>query len=397
MATYVLSRAEINKDGLLGLIQSRVEEGQTIDFKRTVNLSADEAKRDLCIDVSAFANASGGDIVFGMDQTKAAVAKALVPLPNFNSDKIELQIRQICRSRIDPPVPGLRFHPVELNPKEFVLVLRIPRSWDRPHALAGEPTTFHVRDGKGNRSMTVRDLREAFDSATSIGERMQRFRTQRIANLLTGEAPAPLAGRSFIALHILPVSAFDHRTRIDIGRIMKDDYKPLLWPINAAGFSQRINFEGLLSYHPSLGKPVDSYVQVFNDGCIEAVSVPMFIGVDGETMIPATYEHRIEKGLRNCLNLLQRQGLEPPFFVSVAFVGTEGFRLFSINSLGENEQSVPIDRDVLVAPEILVESYAATYYDVLYEAFARIWQACGILDSPNYTDGQWSSKVQLPY
>lgn len=396
MATYVLSGAEITKDGLLALIRSRIEEGQTIDFKRALNVSTDQAKRDLCVDVSSFANASGGDIIFGMDQTEVGAAGVLVPLPNFNGNVLELQIRQICRSKIDPPVPGLRFHPVELNPGESVLVLRIPRSWNRPHSIAGEPTTFHVRDGKGNRSMTVRDLREAFDSATSISDRMQRFRTQRIANLLARETPAPLLGTSLVALHILPVSAFDRATKVDIGRIMENDYKPLLGPMNAPGFDQRINFDGLISYHPSLGKPVDSYLQVFNDGCIEAVSLTMFMGIDGETVIPWTYEHRIEKGLRNYLNLLQRQGLEPPFFVSVALVGAEGYRLFFINLFGENEQSAPIDRAVLMAPEILIESYAATYYDVLHEPFARIWQAGGILDSPNYTDGQWSSKVQMP-
>lgn len=397
MATYVLSGVEITKDDLLALIRSGVEEGQTIDFKRALNLSADEAKRDLCIDVIAFANASGGDIVFGMDQTKAAAAKELVPLPNFNGDTLELQIRQICRSRIDPPVPGLRFHPIQIDPGKFVLVLRIPRSWNRPHSLASDPVTFHVRDGKGNRSMTIRDLREAFDSATSTNERMQRFRTQRIANLLAGETPAPLVDTSLVVLHILPVSAFDRAIKIDIGRIMENDYKPLLWPMNAPGFDQRINFDGLLSYHPSLVKPVDSYLQVFNDGCIEAVCLTMLMGIDGKTVIPWTYEHRIEKGLRNYLNLLQRQGLEPPFFVSVALVGAEGYRLFFTNPFGENVQSAPIDRAVLMAPEILIESYAATYHDVLHEPFARIWQAGGILDSPNYTDGHWSSKVQIPY
>src|SRR6266446_1515806 len=84
-------------------------------------------------------------------------------------------------SNIEPPVPGLRFCPVEIQSAEFALVLRIPRSWARPHALLGDSLQFLVRDGNRRRPFTLRELREAFGLSASIAERMKQFRAERIA------------------------------------------------------------------------------------------------------------------------------------------------------------------------------------------------------------------------
>ena len=63
MASRILGPAQITPDALKSLVGT-AEEGQTIDFKRAINLEKAEAKRDLAVDISAFANESGGDIVF---------------------------------------------------------------------------------------------------------------------------------------------------------------------------------------------------------------------------------------------------------------------------------------------------------------------------------------------
>src|SRR5207253_11497460 len=53
-------------EALQSLIVSEIPEGQAIEYKSTINISDDKAKKNLCAEVASFANASGGDIVFGI-------------------------------------------------------------------------------------------------------------------------------------------------------------------------------------------------------------------------------------------------------------------------------------------------------------------------------------------
>ena len=85
-------------------------------------LADTKAKKNLSAEVVSFANASGGDIVFGMDE-KDGMASELAALPKFDADRTELQLRQIFNSNIEPPVPGLHFCAVEIQSAEFALVL----------------------------------------------------------------------------------------------------------------------------------------------------------------------------------------------------------------------------------------------------------------------------------
>jgi hypothetical protein len=143
-----------------------------------------------------------------------------------------------------------------------------------------------VRDGNRRRVFTVRELREAFGLSASIAERMKKFRAERIASLVAGDAPAPLSSRRLMVLHVMPQSAFDSPQSIDLSFVMKNDV--LIWPMHATGLSKKLNFDGVLSFFPGIGghpEPVRSYVQVFRDGCVEAVTTEIFHSVDGRKLI----------------------------------------------------------------------------------------------------------------
>ena len=55
-------------EDLTGLITNKVQEGKTIEYKSVLNLEKDAEKKEFLYDVSSFANASGGDIIFGIAQ-----------------------------------------------------------------------------------------------------------------------------------------------------------------------------------------------------------------------------------------------------------------------------------------------------------------------------------------
>ncbi|SRR6266478_456228 len=96
IAARLLPQNEIRIDMLRTLIESEIAEGQVIEFKRAIDVSDAKAKKNLSAEVASFANASGGDIVFGIDE-KNGTASELVALPGFDADRIELQLRQNIR------------------------------------------------------------------------------------------------------------------------------------------------------------------------------------------------------------------------------------------------------------------------------------------------------------
>jgi Schlafen, AlbA_2 len=394
IASRLFPEGKITVDMLRSLIESRIAEGQSIEFKRIINVSDTKAKKNLCAELASFANASGGDIVFGVNE-KEGIASELLALPEFDADRTVLQLRQIFDSNIEPPVPGLQFCAVEVGHKQFALVLRIPRSWARPHALLGESLQFLVRDGNRRRAFTLRELREVFGLSASIAARMKQFRADRIASLVADDTPARLSSRTLLVLHVMPQSAFDTPQSVDLSFLMKNS--TLIWPMHDTGFSKKLNFDGVLSYFPGDFLPVQtkavrSYVQVFRDGCVEALTTEIF--QDDVESLPKvifhTYEAVVEKALHNHLSLLRELEIDPPIFVSMAFIGAKDYSLLLPGRFRHEKSSSPIGRDVLIIPETPIYEYSSTYYDALKESFDRVWQTCGQLCSINYGDGKWS-------
>lgn len=61
--------ADINEDDFEQLVQNAVTEGRRLEFKREpVLTNSDAARKEFCDDFASFANASGGDIIFGIEE-----------------------------------------------------------------------------------------------------------------------------------------------------------------------------------------------------------------------------------------------------------------------------------------------------------------------------------------
>jgi hypothetical protein len=58
----------VNYQDILDLITRREEESFLLDYKREINYSSPADKKELCKDVSSFANSKGGVLIYGIDQ-----------------------------------------------------------------------------------------------------------------------------------------------------------------------------------------------------------------------------------------------------------------------------------------------------------------------------------------
>jgi predicted HTH transcriptional regulator len=84
----------IGENELRALIDQPVMEDKSTEYKEALSLHNDEAKRKFLAGIASFANASGGDLIYGM---KASDGRPLSvqPLGGFNADQTLLALRDL--------------------------------------------------------------------------------------------------------------------------------------------------------------------------------------------------------------------------------------------------------------------------------------------------------------
>lgn len=384
---------DITEADLQSLVDEKETESRSLDYKAVLNLDADKAKEDLRRDVSAFANSAGGDIVIGIRDEKGA-PKGLdgFDLGNQSQEQYRLRLLEILQSRIKPRIQGVSIRPFQLGNGRWAAIIRVPRSFAKPHQveIANKDFQFWFRHDGGNQRMDVDELRDAVLAADTLAERRRTFRIERVGNVVAGEMPVPMANGPKTVLHIIPLSAFSSAINYDLSTLEGEDSAHLM-PLVPNFSYLRHNFDGYVtgSFAPNPDKP-NSYLQVFRNGIIEAVDGRMINSSSQTNTLPATYiADRLIKAVARFFGLQRYIGVQPPALVMVTLVGVAGLDIVR-NPNGFISEPTPIDRDVLMIPEILVENYPNKVDVVLRPIFDAIWNAAGYAACPNYDDnGNW--------
>jgi ATP-dependent DNA helicase RecG len=115
----------------------RIGEGFTVEFKRTPS----HLGREIC----AFANASGGYILLGVDDHGRQVGVS-------NLNRIKSEIQNISRN-LDPPL-GL-----DIEAVDNVLVVTVPSGPNKPYSASG---LFYIREASNTQQMKRNEIREFF-------------------------------------------------------------------------------------------------------------------------------------------------------------------------------------------------------------------------------------------
>ena len=110
-------------------------ESKTLEYKLKLPLSTDKDKKEFLADASSFANAGGGDLIYGI----GAIDGRPIDIPglaDFNEDKDVLRLESSIRDGIEPRVQGVQFRTIEGFSNGPVLIIRLPRSWAAPHMVS---------------------------------------------------------------------------------------------------------------------------------------------------------------------------------------------------------------------------------------------------------------------
>jgi hypothetical protein len=382
----------ISKNDIDSLVSNEVKEGRTIEYKEELPGGKDSDKKEFLADVASFANAAGGDLLYGVVEKRDGQGKATgvperVPgLAKINVNSETCRLDSMIQSGIGPRIAGLRIGPIAGFADGPVILVRIPKSYSAPHMVTfQEWSRFYSRNSGGKYLLDVGELRSAFALSESLPERVRRFRDERLGRIVAGETPFRMPNPSKLVLHILPVMSLSPGTTIDLFRL-KDQFYGLPLPcFQYPNKLCRFNFDGLLTHDTQAEKDsCVAYAQCYRNGAIEFVDAWTLKSCSAEQAFFATWvEQVLVASLKEYVSILTALDVMPPVVVMPSVLGVR--RCF-IKSGRFGDVNNPIDRDDLFLPDVLVEDFNEDAAKILRPAFDALWQAGGWRRSLNYKD-----------
>jgi Putative DNA-binding domain len=386
----------LEESDLQALVDNQVSERKTIEYKEALPGNADGDKKEFLADVSSFANASGGDLIYGIRE-QSGIPVELSGLELNDVDAEILRLENCIQTGIAPRLFRIvETHSVPLPTKQrYAIIIRIRKSWAAPHMVTFKnDSKFFSRDSRGKHQLDVSELRSAFLLSETAAERIRNFRAERISNVIAGETPVLLDENApKIVLHIVPFGAFEPGARFNIDPLMNADKRGLIEPLRLAsgGFPpSQYNFDGLLIAEQ------DTYVQVFRNGSIEAVDTSILNAAREKRFTRGfMYETNLLQAIRRYLDALEGLDVEPPLFVLVSFLGVKDYRILFNPDVFEDIYDHRIDRSNLIMPEVVIDSYDCNLTEVMKPIFDTIANAAKWPGSMMYDEAGKSLHTNL--
>lgn len=385
----------LNLKHLDQLIADEAQESRSLEFKASLNVGSDSEKKEFLADVSSFANAGGGDIIFGIEENEGA-ASSICGIEGFDQDSGHLRIEEIIRNGIEPRIVGLQLRSLVLESGNSILVIRIPSSFNRPHMVTYKGgSKFYSRNSAGKYPLDITEIRAAFIASESLSNKLRDFKAERIDNIIRGNTPEKLLGSHLMCLHLIPLESFNTSYNFDLSsaQTLQDHLRP----VNSRGWGPGINFDGFyMVSHTSHDneRVATSYVQLFRNGTLEAVESLMFqVSENNQKIIPKiAYERELISALDRFLTFYRQYDMPTPIVVTLSFLNVKGFTMY-VDPGNWNHSARAIDREHLILPEQFIDSYEVSAANILKRLFDQVLNACGWARDLNYdVDGNWVNR-----
>lgn len=378
------------------LIAERVQEGPHVDFKRELPAAWDNSsKHDFFADVSAFANAGGGDVIYGIDEDNEGQAASLVPLGQ-NPDETARRLADFLLNGVEPRMPGAQVHAVPVTiggVAGSAFIVRVPQSWAGPHRVKSN-FKFYIREGNRKRELDIPEIKALFVRSDSQARKVQDFRTERLGKILTGDAPCKLVEGPVLVLHLIPTQA-----ALGIGSMDPLPYLDFVRRIPCLGAydsgSPRINLDGAIGARPQTPDgATHGYTQLFRNGFVEAVYVVTQAGQNGVLRLHGAEYENYAAGLLTRIRVeLEHAGFHPEVAAMLSLLGVDRIDLaFNRDNWSLDGTQGRFDRKTVVLPDVLVPA-DATAHRGLRPMFDLMWQAAGMRGSINFNEaGEWEAR-----
>ena len=386
----------ITATDVLRLIEMKTGERKTLEYKERLAVGGREERTEFLSDISSFANASGGDILFGVSEERDAAGKStgipgqIKPL-QIDSEAVECaRIEDMIKDGIQPRIPLVQIKVIQIpETGPIIIIVRIGKSWISPHMVTFSNFSrfFSRNSSTGKVQLDVQQIGSAFALQRELGERLRDWKANRIAKATAEEGPIPLRGAKLL-FHFVPAI-----TLLNEKPALPRTFEPNTWGQGSSLMSfgkhnQRYNADGfLLTSEIHEGK--ESYLQVFREGALEYGDSYAFGSSEKQYIASARLEEKIARTYDTALLLLKYLQVPSPIFATITLIGVKGRTMvLPQNVVWVSYYSEPFDRDVILCPDVMLEG--SPNASILLPVVNSIWQAAGLKETPYlHNNGAW--------
>ncbi|MGO4479776.1 helix-turn-helix domain-containing protein [Massilia sp. 2TAF26] len=375
------------QEHLTALVEARVGENTYLDFKRDLPSRDARGTQDLVADVSAFANSTGGDLIYGIDEDGEGQASRIVPQAG-NMDEEVRRVQDVLMNNIEPRVPGLQVISIAVE-AGFVLVIRVPQSWAGPHRVRTN-NAFYLRENGRKRTLEVPEIRGLFLRSDQQAQRVRDFRTERLGQILSGGAPHRIVDGALLVGHFVPTQAALGGVNVDPVLYMRQRSLPVLGNTIPGA---RVNVDGALVVRNPRSDGTFGYSQFFRNGFFETVKVLSGFGANPATLGSVAYERELISLVRQFREECTHLGIGTEMTCMLSLLRATNLEL-GINRWDYNldDHQGRFDRDTLILADVLLPAELDAD-KALRPVFDYVWQAAGMERSFNYSEaGDWAPR-----
>jgi hypothetical protein len=374
----------LTEDDLNNFVTQRVTEGTQLDFKKEV-LTNDKLHKQ----VTGFANAEGGRLIFGVDEQNG-VATAVCGITLRSGESHETVINRIhdtVKSNTRPPIaaPGIHSYPIQLKNGGLIVVTEVYKSDRAPHLVLNPNESFfaYARDGVATKPMDESQIRDAYTRTKSHDEGFETWRKERIANILANKGEIPLPSGVLLCMHVAPLTAFSSSpqrvTTANIDTLHKN--RNVFNPV-AASYQElcRTRSDHVLVW-PGTPLPkggTHRYTKICTLGRIETVAE--FDHYDyGAKIVPVMFlETKVAESLTSYVNGLRSLGFLFPMIASVSLLNVRNSQLFLSRAQAfTHDDWVAHEEHLSSLPFVKLQTVPTEMSVALAPTFEAIWSAFG--------------------
>ncbi|PHR19453.1 MAG: hypothetical protein COA41_07170 [Sphingopyxis sp.] len=343
---------DISLDDLAQLISNQVAENRTVEFKRELPKTNDNGRKEFLADVTSFANAQGGDILFGIDAPQGVAAQIQgIVVDDYDSELLRWD--NILIDGVEPRLPGIKMRWVDCGDQGRVMLIRIPASTIAPHRITFKKShRFFGRKSNGKYEMDTHELRDAFAGSEALPKRLQALHLDAVEAANRRELPVGLGEEPRVVLSLIPVGLFRESRSLDVTP------ENALAPHKPSGYMDAVRMiEGVLLHtNPTETGAVRSYAMTHRQGRTDMVwTIGRIVHELGPNELKLVWPKRFEDGVLDAAisgaSKLGQFAVEGPWLVFVTVTGIKDY----VIRLSEEHGSEPAWRDEVTLPPLMIE------------------------------------------
>lgn len=359
---------EITKDDLQWLIDNQIPEDKTTEYKSKLEISNDENKRKLLERITAFANADGGDLIYGIKEDENKLPAEIVGVIRASEyDQTIQTITNIMSVKIRPRINDIDFAKVDLGNEDVAVIIRIRSSIFSPHAVFdGVKHSFHIRKSNTTFHMDVDELRNSFLKTENQSKRIREFIADRLVEIDANHYDYLNKEFPILVIHAIPITLFLRRENFAVKEI--NDAVRISGSDAFNRFCiQRVSFDGVRITNTKTTSGNQSFAFYFLDGTVEVAGNNDFFYISEDTGSISCGTKMIRSqilcsSIIKCITQIQEYysvlQVKDSILIFISVLNARGYHMYNGRFGDYDSMAQAIDRDVVVLPETYIEQFS---------------------------------------